>query len=311
METILWYLPTFYGDIRLESPGEATTTLSYEKLSPSEVEAMLSLRERAVRPKWGRRPWASLSDFPVPSEQGAGKIKLDAGIEEVQKLLSKALKPGRVLVTAVRCADGAVEEKREASLAPYRKDGETTEPASPPTPPGPTPEELAAAAALVTLTPTPTKAVTVAAPVRGCPPPDFENADIRATRVLEAFLMDDQLEDFRRYGQFVSLGHETGHRYLVTSRNARGRLAKTGGRSLYDLDEPRAERSASILRRLDAGGVLVDLPPDANIRGAGRAFCVHDWTVPASEEMLALHLFLTMPGREHYLRDIPDTGEDQ
>ena len=42
--------------------------------------------------------------------------------------------------------------------------------------------------------------------------------------------------------------------------------------------------------------------------GAGRAFCVHDWTVPASEEMLALHLFLTMPGREHYLRDIPDTG---
>jgi hypothetical protein len=267
----------------LESPGEATTTLNYEKLSPSEVEAMLTLRERAVRPKWGRRPWASPSDFPVPSEQGAGKIKLDAGIEEVQRLLSKALKPGRVLVTAVRFADGVVEEKREASLAPK---GETTEPASPPSPPPvPTPEELAAAAALVTTTPA--KAVTVAAPVRGCPPPDFENADIRATRVLEAFLMDDQLEDFRRYGQFVSLGHETGHRYLVTSRNARGRLAKTDGRSLYDLDEPRWGAS----------------------RGAGRAFRVHDWTVPASEEMLALHLFLTMPGREHYLRDIPDTGD--
>ena len=30
METILWYLPTFYGDIRLESRGEATeTTLIY------------------------------------------------------------------------------------------------------------------------------------------------------------------------------------------------------------------------------------------------------------------------------------------
>jgi hypothetical protein len=113
----------------------------------------------------------------------------------------------------------------------------------------------------------------------------------------------------------VSIGHETGHRYLVTSRNARGRLAKTDGRSLYDLDEPRW--SARILRRLDAVGALVDVAPDANIHHArvdvrscaGRAFCVHDWTVPASEEMLALHLFLTMPGREHYLRDIPDTGD--
>ena len=305
METILWYLPTFYGDIRLESPGEATTTLIYEKLSPSEAEAMLSLRERAVRPKWGRRPWASITDFPIPSEQGSGKIKLDAPIEDVQKLLSKALKPGRVLVTAVRFAGGAIEEKREASLAPYRKEGETTEPASGPTPPTPTPEELAAAAALVSTTPT--KAVTVAAPVRGCPPPDFENADIRATRVLEAFLMDDQLEDFRRYGQFVSLGHETGHRYLITSRNARERLAKAGGRSLYDLDQPRAEWGGNIIRRLDAGGALVD-DADRQDHGFGRAFCVHDWTVPASEEMLALHLFLTMPGREHYLRDIPDTG---
>lgn len=298
MEKLRWYLPTFYGDIRLEAAKESGTTLIYEKLSPSEVEAMLSLRERAVRPKWGRKPWASLSDFPVPSEQGSGEIRLDAPIEDVQKLLSKALKPGRVLVTAVRFAGGAVEEKREASLAPYRKEGETTEPPSAP----PLNEQKAE----VTKTPSPiTTAVTVAAPVLGCPAPDFAQADIRATRVLEAFLLDDQLEDFRRYGQFVSLGHETGHRYLITSRNARGRLAAAGGRSLYDLDQPRAERASEFVRRMDGGGHLVDVEVRNDY---GRAFCVHDWSVPAAEEMLALHLFLTMPGREHYLRDIPDTG---
>lgn len=305
MREILWYLPTFYGDIRLEGGKESATTVIYDKLSPWEVEAMLSLRERAVTPKWGRKPWASLSEFPVPSETGSGEIQLDAPIEDVQKLLSKALKPGRILVTAVRFADGVVEEKRDA-LAPYRKEGDTTEPPTlAPNEKAATVEEQPSPVAAAAL-----KAVTVAAPVIGCPPPDFEEADVRATRVLEAFLMEDQLEDFRRYGQFLSLGHETGHRYLITSRNAPRRLARVSGRSLYDLDEPKVESGAAIIRRVNAGGHLVDADPFAgNGEHWGRAFCVHDWTVPASEEMLALHLFLTMPGREHYLRNIPEGAE--
>jgi len=35
------------------------------------------------------------------------------------------------------------------------------------------------------------------------------------------------------------------------------------------------------------------------------AYCVHDWEVPAAEEMLALHAFLSVPGLESYLRAIP------
>ena len=33
-----------------------------------------------------------------------------------------------------------------------------------------------------------------------------------------------------------------------------------------------------------------------------RALCVHDWVVPAPEEMLSLHLLLQLPGWESYLR---------
>jgi hypothetical protein len=87
-----------------------------------------------------------------------------------------------------------------------------------------------------------------------------------------AFLDDDQAEDFEDRNAFVSIGVETGHRYMVTSRHARDQLA-TWRRQLYDLDE-------------------------------GRPYCVHDYAVPAAEEMLALHLLLQIPGRESYLRHL-------
>jgi len=33
---------------------------------------------------------------------------------------------------------------------------------------------------------------------------------------------------------------------------------------------------------------------------------VHDWLVPASEELLELALFLGLPGRERYVRALPE-----
>jgi hypothetical protein len=63
---------------------------------------------------------------------------------------------------------------------------------------------------------------------------------------------------------------------MVTSRHARDQLA-TYHRSLYDLD---------------------DKVP----------LCVHDWDVPAPEEMLAIHVLLSLPGWELYMRRLE--GED-
>jgi len=116
----------------------------------------------------------------------------------------------------------------------------------------------------------PKVATTVATPTKGCPAPDFASAELKAREVLEHFLSPEQMADFRRYNRFISAGGTTGHQYMITSRHARDQLAQFQ-RTLYDLDE-------------------------------GRPYCVHDWTVPAAEEMLALHLLVQLPGWERELR---------
>jgi hypothetical protein len=36
-----------------------------------------------------------------------------------------------------------------------------------------------------------------------------------------------------------------------------------------------------------------------------RSVCTHDWDIPAAEEMLALHIYLQIPGGERFLRSFP------
>lgn len=121
----------------------------------------------------------------------------------------------------------------------------------------------------------PEKAATVAEPTKGCPAPAFEEASIRASRVLEAFLTEEQIEDYRRYGGFVATGADTGHRYMIANRERPNLTSRYHSRSLYDLD--------------------MQLP-----------LCVHDWTVPAPEEMLALMLCVSLPGKESAVRSLSD-----
>lgn len=218
---------------------------------------MEKLRTKALRPGWGRKPWASESEFlpltHVSYRTAAGfHLTLEAPIEKVQQTLATALKPGRRLLSVVRFTDGVMEQVR---TMPADRPVQALKKAEP---------EVAA---------------TVAQPVRGCPAPAFDEADVRANRVLEAFLDGDQVDDYHTHAGFVTFGLDTGHKYMITSREAPKQLKKFGRRSLYDLDEE-------------------------------RAYCVHDWTVPAAEELLALHLFLSVPGGETYLRHIPDLGQE-
>lgn len=120
--------------------------------------------------------------------------------------------------------------------------------------------------------PEPDKGVTIAKPTLGCPEPRLARAELRAREVLFAFLTPEQQEDFTKRNAFVSVGGASGHRYMVTSRHARDELA-VSRRQLYDLDER-------------------------------RPYCVHDYSVPAAEEMLALHLMLQLPEHEPYLRHL-------
>jgi len=273
---LTWYLPSFYGDIRLEQTKKDQTKLTIVGLTPAEKLAMTVLlreaeKERVVGPSWN--PAASrLLDLDSIREQS---LMLKAPISKVQKLLAKQLKPGRDQVTVVRFGAGKMQEMSERQLEALE-----LPPASPKTKDAAGSTEGAKAstaeprlAATGTDDAKPAVAATVARPTRGCPAPDFELAEQRATDVMCAFLDPQQLADFKSEQAFLSVGADTGHRYIITSRHARSVLAHTT-RSLFDVDEH-------------------------------MAYCVHDWEVPAAEEMLALHAFLSVPGLESYLRAIP------
>lgn len=199
-----------------------------------------------------------------------GTASLSAPIDKVAKQLQKLLKPARTMITAVLFADGAMAEVRGPMDLP-----DSLAPASDgPTPPTTDREPAGETEVLPKTRREPVAAATVAAPTRGCPAPDFTKADLKAKDVLRTFLTSDQVADFNRYNKFVDRGQTTGNHYMITSRHAKDELAKYT-RTLYDLD-----------RRIP--------------------LCVHDWDVPAAEEMLTLHVLLQLPGWERYL----DVSED-
>lgn len=220
----------------------------------------MQLFEKAMAPGVLKTPWAtsatlSAIDLNATREQ---TLTLNASITKVQEFLQKKLKPHRKQITAVRFSDGSVTQLSEATLKTIDVPAET--PANADTP------------ALAV----PKAAVTVAQPVLGCPAPDFDDIEIRATRVLKTFLTPEQIYDFERRQQFVAVGADTGHRYLLTSRHSKHGLAQhRSHRSLYDMDDR-------------------------------EALCVHDWEVPAAEELLGLFVHLSLPGLEGYIRSIPD-----
>jgi len=237
--TTTWYLPTFYGDIRL-TVKDSSTQIEWENLSPTERQALETLQRKAI----GNWPTASPADTPYRITD-KGDVLVSMPIAKVVNILARGMKWGRKLLTAVTFSGGKIEEVR-------RGDGE-------------------APAALAN---SPKAAVTVAQPTRGCPIPEFERAEILATRVLKEFLSPTQLVDFERTQSFIVVGADSGHRYMLISRHSPS-LHAYGGRSVYDVTE-------------------------------GQSICVHDWLVPASEELLELALFLGLPGRERYVRALPE-----
>ena len=265
---LVWYLPSYHGDIRLEKEAPEVTMLRAYQLTPTERQAMEQLRLRAVSPKL-RKPWAADKDFLLTNAAYATHdgvtIHLNAPVEKVQAILFKAMKAKRRAVMAVRFSDNAMEEitQVETPDGVEAKIPSKTKPAK---------DEKVEKKE----DPKPVVAATVARPVNGCPMPAFEETNIRATRVLEAFLTPEQSEDYSKTGAFIVAGADTGHRYMVCNRERPNYYQKhLGGRQLYDMQEK-------------------------------RPICVHDWTVPAPEEMLGILFMLALPGREIDLLNLPE-----
>ena len=256
------YVPSFYGDIRFARTSDKTCTLVAEQLSLPERDALIKFDEYARRKKW-----LSRAEKPLIETL---KADLLVPVEKAGKRIAKFLKPHRKLVTAVKFQDGRMEEVTESRYDDEKLiDMAREKKQKPDVKPKPETKPIETTAT----------ATTVAAPFIGCPLPDFKNADVRATRVLNAFLDGDQREDFAQHQGFITMGADSGHRYMLTSRNATGRLEKYAGRQMYDLD-------------------------------TNRAICTHDWGVPASEELLSLHVMLSLPGWERQLCNLPEEASE-
>ncbi len=279
-----WYLPSMYGDIKLNRVTSDVTKVTLSGLSPTEKMAVKALFEKAVKPGWNQKVWATEEtirevDLGSFREQ---TVDMKAPMSKVQDFLQKQLKPHRKQISAVRFTNGKLEELSEATLQVIDSNPPS---AAPTTGTGGTGLNVAAASASEEAKPKPKPkpepkvAVTVAQPVLGCPAPEFDEVDLRANRVLSAFLDSDQVEDFNRYQQFVATGADTGHRYMLSSRSCKRALSKHSSfRSLFDLDEE-------------------------------RALCVHDWEVPEGEELLGLLVHISLPGLEQYVRGMPAAVE--
>jgi hypothetical protein len=286
----VWYFPANYGDIRLERAGDKSTKVIYFKLNPSEVEAMKALREASVslRRRWTtEEAWAAIQNRDFKTGEAAERvITLDGSIAAVGRFLRKQLRPDRETVTVIRIGDGKIEEMRDqehevAEAKPEAKPDATVSPAAGDPDEGSANEEGEETALAKTGTDdaAPVKAVTVKKPTVGCPAPSFAQIKLRATRVLRAFLTPKQVDDFNRHQRFVSTGADTGHRYMLTSRNAPDELKNFGSRCVFDLDE-------------------------------NRSYCVHDYDIPAEEELLTLHCLLSIPGYETWARGMRDNTAD-
>lgn len=232
------------------------------KLTASELKAVTVLRKHStgLMRSWAQElDWSKLPKraFEVGHEETT-TIILIAPIHKVEAVLTKALRKDRGVITVMSSKPGEYTDIT-ATLAEAQDDG--------------TPYRKPAKGETAEVVEKEAVAVTVQKPVLGCPAPDFTDQNIRASEVLRAFLRPEQIADFERHQQFVTVGAVTGHRYAITSRHALSNKV-VSFRTVYDLDE-----------RLD--------------------YCVHDWDVPAAEEMLTMHLLLSMPRWEPWIRSMP------
>jgi hypothetical protein len=212
-----WFIPSWYGDIRLQVIDDAHTRVEVTKLSQAELAALHALKKRSlqgglIRKKWAtEKAWASM-----PSEAfAAGRptkhhVNLKAPIAKIESFLTRQLRGASDTVSVMITNKGnlyeikAEDKVEDTNVLPFRRD------------PGIEDEEQ------------PKAATTVRKPAIGCPAPNFDETTIRATQVLKTFLNPEQIEDYERHQKFVTVGGASGRRYLLTSRDQSPRALDQG-----------------------------------------------------------------------------------
>lgn len=213
---VKWFMPTWHGDLRVEQVDPNTSLLVLHKPTPAERAAA----EKIVA-QCKERGWCN-ADIDLGKRKVSYRI--GASMAEVGPIVSRILRPGDAVLTAVVFKDGHVEtssktegptleQLTEKALAPYR------DPAKDPEPEAPAKEPAALA--------------TVKRPTPCCP--NCEPGSIGpATEALLAFLTPEQHEQWARERIIEIVGGQTGFRYRLAHRHTL--VAQRQSRICWDLD---------------------------------------------------------------------------
>jgi hypothetical protein len=178
---MIWCIPTWCGDYRLEEKGEECV-LTIESPTLKEIPVINAFVKLANEKGWTE---SSLS-LPERSEKGLDvNLKLNVGIQTAAKELVMLSLGKSEAWTAVRSESGKVSLVDGVPAAVVVADTKA--------------------------------AVTVRTPKRGCPAP--EPAARRAAEVLQLFSTQTQWASFLKKGFMPLIGNYTGQRYFLYHRD--------------------------------------------------------------------------------------------
>jgi hypothetical protein len=207
-----WAIPSWSGDFRLEpsSDDDRATELSVFEPTEDELRIVNEIGQEAVRRSW-LKSWNKLVGDSQRNESGLRSVfVLTAPLDEVGPVVSKIVKPGPAVLSAIRFADGRMTTA-SGSLADLE---EVSREAA---------EDGTATAAATVKRPTP------------CCPNCIPGAIKPASEVLLAFLNESEHAEWAKDRSVMVVGGLSGHRYLLSHRHSPRAIAN--GRVCCDIDD--------------------------------------------------------------------------
>lgn len=258
---MLWYVPTWNGDIRFEAETDERTVVKVLSPTAAERTKLVALSRLFIKEQWCDR------DLWDPKGDDVQVTVVKAPLLTVAQHILVSYRPENAALTAIRFADDHVEafeagtgfwakirhaltdEVPSRVVEPARLDGE----------PETTPYRQEQKEKKKKPKAKPEAAATVKRPTPCCPQCHTGGAVGPATEALLAFLTPEQHEQWRERRCILVVGNLTGHRYLIAHRHSA--LAAEWGKICYDVDD-------------------------------NFVLHFHDWSVPPEEEVLAAKLIL-------------------
>lgn len=205
-----WFIPSWNGDFRIE-PGaddKDTTTVRVFKPTLGESKIIGAIGAQAVVEGWLSKEMLDEALDRKLGEEWEDLFVLTAPLEKVGPVVSKIIRPGSAVVTAIVFKDGRVETSSEG-LAELQEMAEEAA------------EKGAKAAA------------TVNRPTPSCPQ-CVPGAIHPASEVLLAFLTPDQHASWAKDRTITVEGELSGHTYRLAHRHSPA--GQRQGRVCWDLD---------------------------------------------------------------------------